>query len=375
MDKRFKKNLAAIAFGVVLFVSLNHLNDIAAFVVGAIKVFRSVIIGAVIAFILNVPVTKFSNFYNTAFNKLGKNPKSTAVITASVITTVICILAVIAIVCVVLIPQLADSVSAATAAVREKLPVWTELLKEHNINSKWITDVFSTLQHFNASDMLKNSFTGVTSTVISTISSTANVTVNSAVAVVIAFYILMCKEKLYSQFQKLTEAYLPEKISRPMYKLGHLTSRTYSDFFCGQCVEAVILGVLMFLSFSVFRLPYAGLVGVLTAVFSFIPYVGSFLSCAVVVLLTLITSPFTALIAMIVYFVVQFCENQFIYPRVVGRSVGLPPMWTLIAVLIGGSLFGIIGMIFFIPVAAVIYKLIAEDANARIAKKRTDEEQ
>ncbi|MCD8391517.1 MAG: AI-2E family transporter, partial [Firmicutes bacterium] len=313
MNKRFKHTLWAVAFGVALFAALNNLNVIISAAFEILKIFRAVIIGAVIAFILNVPVTKFSNQFNKIFLKFGKKPKSGTVTAMSVCATVLCILAVIALVAVVLIPQLVESVSLAVSAVRGQIPVWMELLKEYGIDSQWITDALSKLQNLNVADIIKNSFTGVTSTLISTISSTASIAKDAVVAVVIAFYLLMCKEKLCSQFAKLSEAYLPEKISRPLYKVARLTSATYSNFFCGQCVEAVILGVLMFLAFSVFRLPYAGLVGVLTAVMSFIPYVGSFLSCAVAAALIFITNPVRALVAVIVYLAVQFCENQFIY--------------------------------------------------------------
>ena len=143
----------------------------------------------------------------------------------------------------------------------------------------------------------------------------------------------------------------------------------YTKFLSGQFVEALILGTLMFIAFLIFRLPYAGLVGMLTAVCSFIPYIGAFFSCGIVVLLTLIVNPIQAIVCFIVYQVVQFIENQFIYPQVVGSSVGLSPLWTLMAVIIGGKLFGLLGMIFFIPLVAVFYTLFRESVYKRINRK------
>ncbi|MCD8180248.1 MAG: AI-2E family transporter [Firmicutes bacterium] len=370
MDKRLKDCFKVVAFGVILFAALNHIDVIASAALGIIKILQPILVGAVIAFIMNVPVTKFSALFGKLAAKMNKKPKQSVLTVLSVAATVICILAVIALVAVVLIPQLIDSVSTAVAAVREQMPQWIEFLNEKGIDSEWITDALKRIQNLNVADILKNSFTGITSTLTSTISSTVSITKNTVLSIVIAFYMLLCKDMLRTQINKLADAYVPEKISRPIYKVARLTNSTYSDFFCGQCVEAVILGVLMFLAFTIFRLPYAGLVGVLTAVMSFIPYVGSFLACGIVAVLICISSPVKALISIAVYLAVQFCENQFIYPRVVGRSVGLPPMWTLIAVLVGGSLLGIVGMIFFIPIFAVIYKLISENASARIAKKR-----
>ena len=151
--------------------------------------------------------------------------------------------------------------------------------------------------------------------------------------------------------------------------VARLVENTYSKFLSGQCIEAIILGSLMFIAFSIFRLPYAGLIAILTTVCAFIPYVGAFVSCGVGVLLTLLNDPIQAILCFIVYEVVQFIENQFIYPRVVGTSVGLSPLWTFIAVLIGGKLFGIVGILFFIPLTSVIYSLVRDVTNIKLRKR------
>lgn len=125
----------------------------------------------------------------------------------------------------------------------------------------------------------------------------------------------------------------------------------------------------MSLTFAIFRIPYGLLVGVLTAICAIIPYVGAFISCSISVFMVLIIDPMLALRCLIVYLAVQFIENQFIYPRVVGSSVGLSPLYTLIAAMIGGKLFGIIGIIFFIPLTAVIIELVKEDVGKRLSKQ------
>ena len=151
-----------------------------------------------------------------------------------------------------------------------------------------------------------------------------------------------------------------------------LSMKHIPSFFSGQCIEAVILGLLIFIAFTVFRLPYANLIAVLTAILSFIPYIGAFASCFIGALLIVMVDPWKGLLSIVVYQVVQFIENQFIYPRVVGGSVGLAPLWTLSAALIGGNLFGAIGMIFAIPVTAVLYVLLKDDANRRLQRKKID---
>ena len=127
--------------------------------------------------------------------------------------------------------------------------------------------------------------------------------------------------------------------------------------------------MLIFITFTIVRLPYASLIAVLAAVFSFIPYVGALAACLIGAALTLMVDPVKAIICIGVYLVVQFVESQFIYPHVVGNSVGLAPVWTLLAALIGGSLFGIIGMIFFIPVTAVVITLLTDYVNDRLKKR------
>ena len=150
---------------------------------------------------------------------------------------------------------------------------------------------------------------------------------------------------------------------------GRLFRQSFANFLTGQCSEAVILGVLMALAFSVFKIPYGSLVGMLTAICAIIPYVGALISCVVSVFLVLLVDPVLAVRCLIVYLAVQFVENQFIYPRVVGKSVGLSPLYTLVAAMIGGKLFGIIGIIFFIPLTAVVIELVKEDTFRRLRAK------
>ena len=153
-------------------------------------------------------------------------------------------------------------------------------------------------------------------------------------------------------------AYFKKPTAERICHVAKLTHDTYTKFFSGQCIEVLILGTMIFLAFSVFRIPYAALIAVLTAAFA---------SCLIGVLLTLMAVPEKAILSFIVYQMVQFIENQFIYPHVVGSSVGLSPLWTLLAALLGGKLFGIIGIVFFIPLAAVIAQLLHGDIEHRLA--------
>ena len=160
-------------------------------------------------------------------------------------------------------------------------------------------------------------------------------------------------------------AYLKPAHAAGVLKFCRLFRQSFANFLTGQCSEAVILGVLMALAFSVFKIPYGSLVGVLTAICAIIPYVGALISCVVSVFLVLLVDPVLAVRCLIVYLAVQFVENQFIYPRVVGKSVGLPGIWVFFAVIVGSGLGGIAGMLLGVPVCAVIY-----DETRRAIRKR-----
>ena len=183
------------------------------------------------------------------------------------------------------------------------------------------------------------------------------------------FYVLLGRRELGRQSRGILYAYCKEATAARICRVARLTHDTYARFFSGQCIEVLILGTMIFLAFSVFRIPYAALTAALTAAFAFVPYVGALASCLIGVLLTLLAAPEKALLCLLVYQAVQFIENQFIYPHVVGGSVGLPPLWTLLAALLGGKLFGIIGIIFFIPLTAVIAQLLSGDMERRLAAR------
>ena len=193
---------------------------------------------------------------------------------------------------------------------------------------------------------------------VGAVSATVNIVVTASFALIISVYMSVGSESLCHHLKPSHSAWL--------LKFCRLFRQSFANFLTGQCSEAVILGVLMALAFSVFKIPYGSLVGMLTAICAIIPYVGALISCVVSVFLVLLVDPILAVRCLIVYLAVQFIENQFIYPRVVGKSVGLSPLYTLVAAMIGGELFGIIGIIFFIPLTAVIIELVKEDACRRI---------
>lgn len=192
---------------------------------------------------------------------------------------------------------------------------------------------------------------------------------NFGVGFVFAIYVLLQKEKLASQCKQLCYAVLKEEKADEVVRVGKLADRIFSSFLSGQVVEAIILGTMFFIAMSIFKFPYAMLVGVLIAVTALIPIFGAFIGLGIGAFLILMVDPMQALWFVVMFFVLQQIEGNLIYPNVVGNSIGLPGIWVLIAVSTGGSMFGVKGMLLFIPMFSLIYTLVREYVKKRLIEK------
>lgn len=366
MDKSLKEKCFLIAFGVVLFAALINVELLIDVLRRAGVLIFPVILGLILAFILNVPMNGFQKKITRLLNKAGREIKPKTVNIISLFLTLLCILCVVVLAGWLLVPELVNSVNSAYEMFKGKWPELRVYLEQYDINTTYIS---TWLAGFNAEDMINKAINGA-GTFANHIADFANTTVSgvatAGIAIVVAIYVLLSKITLVRHSKKLCYAYLKKKVADKICYISKLVNDTYARFISGQCLEAIILGLLIFIAFSVFRLPYAGITAILTSIFAFIPYIGAFCACGIGAVLTLLAEPSKVIVCIIVYLVVQFIENQFIYPNVVGNSVGLSPLWTLLAVFIGGKMFGLLGMILFIPLAAVIYSLIRDDANRRL---------
>lgn len=362
--------MGLIAFGVVLYVALMNLPAVFASLKKIADLITPLLMGGVMAFILSVPMNGFENMIRRFCSKRKKQPRERAVSGISLLLTILSLILVLFLVFYIVVPELVVSVKGIVDMVQEKWPEWAAWLNEYNINTDMLADWIETQDVQGIVLKLLNRSEGVLGTIAGTAASTISGIVTAALSLVVMFYVLLSKKELAGQCKKLLYANVKEEIADRVIRVAKLVKDTYSKFLSGQCIEAIILGVLMFLAFSLFRLPYAGLVAILTTVCAFVPYIGAFVSCGVGVFLTLLTNPIQAIICLVVYQVVQFVENQFIYPRVVGNSVGLSPLWTFVAVLLGGKLFGVMGILFFIPLTSVLYTLLRDDTNQKLARKK-----
>ena len=218
-------------------------------------------------------------------------------------------------------------------------------------------------------DFLRNGAGSVLNTTFAAAKSIVSGLTTFFISAVFACYILLQKKKLTVQIQKVLYAFLPEKKVSTVLDICSLTYRTFSNFLTGQCMEAVILGTMFFISMSILRMPYALLIGVLIAFTALIPIFGAFIGCVIGTFLILMVNPMQAIGFIVLFLVLQQVEGNLIYPHVVGGSVGLPSMWVLVAVSLGGSLMGLVGMLIFIPMVSVIYTLFRGYVYERLRKK------
>ena len=334
------------------------------------------IIGFGIAFILNIPM-KFIEHH--LFGKALKQEKKTAQKLArpvSLVLSICFVICIIVIVMLVVVPELGATFVNIAKKIEENIPVF----------QKWIDNVFGNNPEVvkwaqsldiepgkiidSVLGVLKNGVNNIVSSTVSITMGLLTTAMNVSIGFVFACYVLLQKEKLLQQIKKAMYAMFPEKPVRYLAHVWNLANRIFSSFITGQCIEAVILGSMFFVSMTILHFPYAMLVGVLISFTALIPLFGGIIGCWVAFFLILMISPVKAVLFLGLFLILQQIEGNLIYPHVVGGSVGLPSIWVLVAVTLGGSLMGIAGMLIFIPTVSVIYTLFREWVYARLEKKQ-----
>lgn len=367
VDKRLKNSLIIVGFGVALYAALMNLGPVINFFKNLLGLALPLAIGFVLAFVLNVPMRGTEKFLKKIFAGRKRQPGTKLLRLVSLLLTLIFVLLIIVLVCTLIIPELVDSAISLYELVLEKWPEWMEKLR--SLDLVWVNEWLETADLNSIISELTSGAGSIISSAVGILTGTISGVATAGIGLVLMIYALISKDELARQGKKLLHAFASEKVEKKTLHVLGLVNSTYSRFLSGQCVEACILGSLIFIAFSIAGIPYASLTAVLTAVCAFIPYVGAFLACFVGAFLVLLAAPGKVILCIVLYLVVQFIENQFIYPHVVGTSVGLGAMWTLIAVILGGKLMGLLGMIFFIPLVAVLMTLLKEHTNMLIERK------
>ena len=405
----FRKLLILVGFGVLLNFAVQHLDTLDGAFSWVFAIIEPFVLGGVLAFILNVPMRAVERFLfppkktsviETVLIKEGElQDKAGEVIRNSIpgtkkqppkrprfdidrirrpvsmIVTLLLVAAVVALVFGIVLPELirtGTNLITNMPGYFESASVWVnKLLEDNPAILSYINDIIQQInldemssrlmQFLQDSELIQNIF--------GTASSLVGGVVNAFIGLIFSFYILMRKEQLARQCKMILSAFLPRGVVERVVRIARLTSSTFSHFLSGQCTEAVILGFLFFIAMSVFKFPYALLCSVLIGFTALIPIFGAFFGCIVSALLILMVEPQKALWFVIMFLILQQVEGNLIYPHVVGSAVGLPSLWVLVAVTVGGSMFCILGMLFFIPLSSVLYALLRDTVYRRLRRR------
>lgn len=367
IEKKTLKNIfLGVAACIILYWLLNETETVNNIFTKIYNVFSPFIFGAVLAFIFNVPMRGIER----ALHKV-KNEKLRRVLAVTI--TLILVMLVVTLVLCLLIPELIETVRNLVPRLKEFAMIAqnkTEAVFADNPKIKDWVDQNGIVESLTGK--LGDMLTKALASVVGAIGNITSVLTNIVITLVFSIYCLCQKETLSRQGRKILYALFPEKFSDEAIRIMRLTNAMFSNFLSGQCIEVCILGTMFAISMAIFRMPYIPLVSVLIAVTAFIPVVGAWAGCVCGTFLMFVADPVQAVVFLIMFVVLQQIENNIIYPRVVGTSIGLSGMWVLLAVAIGGELFGAIGMFLMIPIAAVIQTLLREIIAKKLHNKNID---
>ena len=341
------------------------------------EMLKPFIIGASIAFVVNLPMKFIEEKWLSHLPKNMQKSKRTI----GIILSLLFFAAVIAFVVISVIPQMGRTLNQLTQKIPtffNKVFTQAEILLADNpealayLNRLELQSVDWNGVITKVMEVVKNGVGSLLTSTVSVAGSVFGSLVNGIISFIFSLYILSQKEVLKSQAERLIQAYFKEKTQNKILYVSKLLYRNFSKFLTGQCIEAVILGALFVVAMTIFRMPYAFMIGVLIAFTALIPLVGAFIGCFVGAFFILVDTPVKAVWFIVMFLIIQQLEGNLIYPKVVGNSVGLPSLWVLVAVTLGSSMFGVVGMLIFIPIFSTAYTLIRKDVNRRTDRKRID---
>ena len=374
--EKLKQTRRMILFVAGILLALKYSETVFWAIGVLLEIMKPFLYGGVIAFILNIPLRFIeSKILKNWKGKIADRIKRPL----SILLSILFVILLINIVIMTVVPQLgktlveigyqipifASAVVERLEAVSKEYPQLESYIVElETIEIDWKSAVDSLIQ------FMKTGMTNFLSSTVTVAGSIIGGTMNLFIGFVFALYILGQKEVLRNQGKRIISAFCPAHMERRILTICSIAYRNFSNFISGQCTEAVILGCMFVITMTIFRMPYAILVGVLIAFTALIPIVGAFIGCFVGAFLILVNNPIQAVGFVVMFLVLQQIEGNLIYPKVVGNKVGLPSIWVLLAVSVGGSLFGVAGMLFFIPLVSTIYMLFRDMVNERNSKKQ-----
>lgn len=376
-----KKNIRTILlmiFGCILFyLGLKNIGMVLGTLGSLIDLIFPFILGAGIAFVINVPMTRIEYWI---FHKAKGRRIQSMKRPLSFFITLLALIGVLIIAIYIVVPQTAQTLQI----IARQLPGAIDSLQTWVISkmSYWqlLEDLVGKLSvdwgeiAAKAAAVMQNAATSMVNSGIGAVSNIISALVSLLIGFVFSIYILMSKEKLARQGKQVIWAICPPERAKRILYVCALSQRTFSKFISGQCLEACILGMMFFIAMTIFGMPYAMLISILIAFTALIPMVGAFIGCFLGAFFIMMESPFMALMFILMFLVLQQIEGNLIYPHVVGGSVGLPSIWVLFAITIGGNLMGVMGMILFIPICSVVYALFKIYVKDRLNVRSVPEE-
>lgn len=369
-DKTRKDIIIIISYIALVIFALVNFSKILAFLGKVISIFSPFLLGIILAFVLNV----LNNFIEKKIfgkikpSKIWNKIKRPLCITLSLILVFLTIFFVMNL----LIPQLKNSASLFT----DTLPAYKEdiigILNKFDVDESTVNKVGEYLDNFGKviTDYIKGNSKDVITVTTEVATSVVNIISKGIITLVFAIYMIAQKETLSRQINKVMKAYLKPKTINKINTVGTLANKTFSNFVTGQCLEALIFGSLVFVGMLIFRFPYASTIGVLLGFTALIPIFGAFIGTAIGFILIMMVSPVKAILFVVFIIFLQQIEGNLIYPRVVGKSIGLPGMWVLLSVTVGGSIGGILGMLIATPLCSLLYALFTKMVNDRLKSNK-----
>lgn len=370
----YKKTLKLVIIAIIAYWILNHYQIVLSLLSKLLSVLMPFIIGCMIAFVLNVLMIRIEK----QLSKVIVNPKLKILKRVlSILGSIALVVGVVAIIIILIIPELVSAIKVIALSLPEvidNLQNWTD---SHSIYLPQLENLINQIDVESLGNELskfaKTEFSGMLDSTIDILAVIVNGIVNFVLGLVFAIYILMSKETLKDQTKRLINAYLPSKVANNIFEVARLSRTTFSNFIIGQTVEAFILGALCTIGMIILGLPYAPMVGSLVGITAFIPIIGAFIGGAIGAFMIFTVDYMQAFIFIIFLVILQQLEGDLIYPRVVGSTIGLPSIWVLFAVTVGGSLWGITGVLLGVPIVSVIYSLVKIQVKNREKRLKVKE--
>lgn len=369
-DKSYKKILSLILVGVFFHWALEHVGDLSNTFKFIIKTLLPFIFGASFAFVLNIPVEKLEQFFLKKTKMQLKVARGWALL-----ITILLLIVIIILLMIIIIPELVNTFDSLIKQVPGTVSFFQEKITELAANNENLAEIIETLDinyqsiFESLQSSLESILKGISASLLSFFGGIVNTVISVVLGVTFSIYVVLAKDSLSLQSKQILYAFLPVNAADEILRIGKLAYESFSNFLTGQGIEAAILGSIFFVCMTLFKMPYAMLISVIIMVSAIIPIFGAIFASLVGVFLIVLVDPWMAFWFYVMFTIIQQLENNLIYPHVVGKSVGVPSVWVLFSITIGGSLLGLVGMIISIPVFSIIYVLLKEKVHHNLRKK------